>query len=48
MRRTALAAALLAAAATFASAPAANACTGEVCDVVNLVCEVVRGTPCVR
>ena len=48
MRRTALAAALLAAASALAIAPAANACTGEVCDVVNLVCEVARGNPCVR
>ncbi|HEX8003480.1 MAG TPA: hypothetical protein VF519_12370 [Mycobacteriales bacterium] len=48
MRRTALAAALLAAAASFAAAPSASACVGLPCDVVNAVCEITRGAPCVR
>jgi hypothetical protein len=48
MRRTAVAAVVLAAASSLSFAPAASACTGEVCDAVNLVCEVVRGSACVR
>lgn len=47
MRRTALAAALLAAASTFAVAPAATACVGSPCDEINEVCQLVR-TYCLR
>lgn len=46
MRRTALAAVLLAAASTFASAPSANACVGFPCDQINRVCALLGGGGC--
>ena len=48
MRRSLLAAALVAGAFSFTAAPAANACTGLPCDVVNLACDAALGRPCVR
>jgi hypothetical protein len=48
MRRTALAAALLAAATSLSFAPTASACAGTVCDAINLACETALGRGCVR
>lgn len=48
MRRTALAAALLAAAAPLSFAPSASACVGTPCDQINAVCRLVAGTYCLR
>lgn len=47
MRRTALLAALLAGAATFSVQPAAHACIGLPCDVINLVCRTAARADCV-
>ena len=47
-RRLALAAAGLAAAASFATPRAASACTiGQTCEVLRLVCTVATGSSCV-
>lgn len=48
MRRTALAAAVLAAAASLSSAPAASACVGSPCDEINEVCRLALRTYCLR
>ena len=45
-RRLALAAAGLAAAASFATPPAAQACIGWPCDQVNLVCRLALRGEC--
>lgn len=48
MRRSALAAALLAAAASLSFAPPASACVGSPCDEINAVCRLVLRTYCLR
>lgn len=48
MRRTAVLLVLVAAGSLFAVATPASACVGEPCDVVNAVCEITKGRPCVR
>jgi hypothetical protein len=48
MRRTALAAALLAAAASLSFAPSASACVGAPCEAINAVCHLATHTYCVR
>jgi hypothetical protein len=48
MRRTAAVLVLAAAGSLFAAVTPASACVGEPCDVVNAVCQITKGRPCVR
>jgi len=48
MRRTAVLLALAVTGSLFLAATPASACVGEPCDVVNAVCEITKGRPCVR
>lgn len=48
MRRTALAAALLAVAAGLSIAPAANACASAPCERMNEICYAALRTYCLR